>query len=66
MRGYRISEFYCSSCGSMTPLPRLRGQQREKYHVKDLWCFKCRDTTAHTEKRFCDHVFVAFHSKEIS
>ena len=54
-RNFTISEVYCSDCGSMTTVPRKKNKQREKGHVKDLWCIRCKTTTKHVEKRAMDH-----------
>ena len=31
-----------------------RGNQREKGHVKDLYCLQCQDVTKNLEIRYCD------------
>jgi len=36
---YRGSRFV-GDCGIIIPLPRM-SRQREKGHIKDLWCPKC-------------------------
>lgn len=35
------STFVCSECGLEFPLPRIHGKQREKDHIKDLFCPMC-------------------------
>ena len=38
---YTISDFYCKKCGTNMPLPRVK-RQREKGHIKDLYCPVCK------------------------
>jgi len=54
-RNFTISEVYCKECGAMTTVPRGKSKQREKGHIKDLWCIQCRSITKHTERRAMDH-----------
>ena len=46
-----ISELYCSFCGNKQPIPRPDSEQREKYHVKTMHCFKCKHDTPFIEIR---------------
>ena len=46
-----ISQFYCNECMAVIPLPRHEGRQKEKGHIKHIYCYKCECRTAHTEKR---------------
>lgn len=39
-----MSLFVCPECGLEMPLPRIHGSQREKGHIKDLYCPICKDT----------------------
>jgi hypothetical protein len=41
----------CSTCNNITTIQRRRGELRELGHIKHLWCYKCKDTTAHIEQR---------------
>ena len=34
--------FVCPCCGMRMTLPRNSGQKREKNHVKDIYCIRCR------------------------
>lgn len=52
----KISNFYCTVCNHVTPLPRCR-KQREKGHIKDLWCLRCKQVTQHVEVRSCDFIY---------
>ena len=36
---------------AVIPLPRHEGRQKEKGHIKHIYCYKCECRTAHTEKR---------------
>ena len=54
---YVTSEFHCSECEFVMPLPRNCGRQREKGHIKDLTCLNpgCNgDITKNIEVRYCD------------
>ena len=46
-----VSELYCTQCGRKMYVPRLVGQQREEEHTKHMYCYQCREITAHTEVR---------------
>lgn len=50
----RKSEFYCIKCGNkiMDGIQRL--SQREKCHVKDLYCYRCKEDVKAVEVRYCD------------
>lgn len=50
----RKSEFYCIRCGNkiMSGIQRL--SQREKCHVKDLYCYVCKEDVKAVEVRYCD------------
>ena len=37
-----ISDMYCEDCGFHTTVPRKTGRQREKGHMKTMWCPKKR------------------------
>lgn len=54
-RKYTISEFVCPKCNGTFPLPRV-GNQREKGHIKDLWCPKCKQRVKTKEIRSIDYV----------
>lgn len=43
------TELECTQCGNVAPIQRKKGKQREKGHTKHMYCWKCKDTTAHTE-----------------
>lgn len=39
----------CEECGDYFPIVRKTGRQREKGHIKHLYCVRCRKETAHFE-----------------
>jgi len=43
------SKLICEECGTEMLIPRKRGQRREKGHVKHMYCYKCKETTAFIE-----------------
>ena len=46
------SDFYCTQCGNKgLPVQRLKGQEREKGHLKILYCIYCNKETNHVEIR---------------
>lgn len=50
------SRFICIKCLKENALATgmQRKSQREKNHVKDLYCLYCKDTTKNIEVRYCD------------
>lgn len=45
-----LSDFYCTLCGSKgLPCYRMRGKEREKGHLKTLYCVQCNKDTNHIE-----------------
>lgn len=52
----RKSRFICLKClteNQMGGFQRLNGQ-REKGHIKNLSCIKCKERTKNLEVRYCD------------
>lgn len=43
------TELICSECGSIFPIMRKYNNQRETYHIKDLFCYKCAKETKFIE-----------------
>ena len=37
-----IHYFFCPECGAITPLARKISKQKEKFHKKKLYCYKCK------------------------
>lgn len=52
---FTVSDFYCVKCGSKgMPLARKMSRQREKGHLKKLYCLHCKQETNHREIREFD------------
>lgn len=51
------SRFICLNCGKENMIGNgiQRGNQREKHHVKNLFCLNCGRTTQNVEVRYCDN-----------
>ena len=59
MARYDSSRFFCMACGGEgIPLSRKRGQAREKFHRKKLYCPHCRNTVNHIECKTLDEIEV--------
>ncbi|QIA28712.1 hypothetical protein [Phage f2b1] len=39
----------CGECNNPVQILRVRGRMKEKGHVKDMWCYKCKKETKHIE-----------------
>lgn len=50
----RRSKFYCLKCGEEIMDGIQRASQREKEHVKDLYCYLCKGEVKAVEVRYCD------------
>ena len=52
----RSSRFICLKCLKENQLGSgiQRANQREKGHVKDLYCLQCKAVTKNLEVRYCD------------
>lgn len=55
-QSFTISTFICPECGQRFPLPRPSRSQRERGHIKDLWCPKCKEIQKFIEIRESDFV----------
>lgn len=54
-QSYTISRFVCQQCGNEgIPIPRKMRKQREKGHIKHLYCIYCKKRTPHKEIRNSD------------
>lgn len=52
---FTVSDFYCVKCGAKgMPLARKMSRQREKGHLKKLYCLHCKQETNHREIREFD------------
>lgn len=43
------SDLICSLCGNIMPIPRNKKNQRNIFHIKDLYCYRCKKITKHIE-----------------
>ena len=48
------SSFICLKCLHTGISGIQRKKQREKFHIKTLFCCKCETDTKHVEIRYCD------------
>lgn len=57
MSCYNSNRFFCLNCGEEgIPLPRKKGQQREKFHRKKIYCIHCQNTVNHIECKTIEEV----------
>ena len=43
------SDLICKECGTKMVIPRHKNSMREKYHIKDIYCYNCDKATKHIE-----------------
>ena len=48
-KNYSISNLVCPDCSCSFPIPRRKGSERERGHIKDLYCPFCKKETKMTE-----------------
>ncbi len=53
-RKFTYSDFYCLCCLNKITLPRKGSRQREKNHLKSIYCIHCKGNVNHYEVRDCD------------
>lgn len=53
-RSFTYSDFYCLKCTNKITLPRKGSRQREKNHLKNIYCIYCKSSVNHYEVRDCD------------
>lgn len=41
----------CSQCNNVFTIFRKVNRQKKDGHIKHLWCFKCKEVTAHIEDK---------------
>lgn len=51
-----ISDLYCCECGFHMTVPRSRGKQRNKGHLKKLYCVRCKREVNFHEVREKDFI----------
>jgi hypothetical protein len=44
-----ITNLICEKCGFTQSISRKRSKQRPRGHIKDIWCYKCKERTKHVE-----------------
>ncbi len=44
-----IHDFQCLQCNHVFPLARKCKRRKKVGHIKDLYCFKCKEITKHIE-----------------
>lgn len=50
MSYYTSTRLFCTKCGNEgIPIQRKRGQYREKFHKKKLYCLHCQEQVNHVE-----------------
>lgn len=52
---YHISSCVCNECETIMPIPRRIGEEREKGHIKDMYCPKCNKISKFLEIRNMDN-----------
>ena len=53
-RNFSISYFICPECNNSFPLPRRKNKERERGHIKDLYCPFCNKVQKTMEIRNTD------------
>lgn len=48
-----LSSFICPECENTLCLMRNRGEQRERGHIKDMWCPFCKEERKFIELKAC-------------
>lgn len=53
---FTVSDFFCVKCGTKgMPIPRKMSKQRERGHLKKLYCLNCKQEVNHYEIREFDY-----------
>lgn len=42
----------CTCCGNVAVIQRGKSLKMEEGHIKHLYCFICKETTAHEESKY--------------
>ena len=50
-----LSTFVCPCCNKTFPIMRSHGKQRERGHIKDIWCPFCKEERKFMEIRRKDY-----------
>lgn len=48
-KNYVDTYLECCDCGNVVKIWRYISRQKEKGHIKHLYCYKCKNTTPHKE-----------------
>ena len=63
---FLIHNFFCTKCGTKMPLPRMHNQMREGGHLKNIYCYVCKQENNFVE---CNDITYSkedfFHEKQI-
>jgi hypothetical protein len=54
MLNFTISKFQCTGCSYVTFLPRKKSRQKERDHLKKIYCVSCKVEINHKEIREFD------------
>ena len=66
MANYDTHKFFCLACGGEgIPLARKKGQQRERFHRKKMYCYHCKNTVNHIECKSSEDVKEFKHNFEL-
>lgn len=41
----------CSDCGTIYPMIRVKAMQKKDGHIKNLWCYRCKEVKPHVENK---------------
>lgn len=41
--------FRCCECGTEITAPKRANKQTPRGHIKHMWCYKCKEVTAHEQ-----------------
>ena len=45
------TDIYCMNCGNHSVIPRKIGKQKEAFHRKKFYCYKCKTEVNHIEAK---------------
>ena len=56
MKSYKTNrtDLVCTKCGNIATIQRKNGSARKVGHVKDLYCYVCKEITKHYEVKDID------------
>lgn len=59
-----FSDFICLDCGNIMTLQRKLNHNRKKFHIKDMYCYKCMKITKFAELRDAKYYFKELEFKD--